>query len=388
MNTQWFSHVLGLLEVLRQRDAWEGTDEEIQAAIDAIDELEASMSECGGGGCCRTTSTLLSQMYHRELEKDYDGTPRSVAPLAPLPDFGYNEEDPDPIDVLRRHFALCNAVARYCNSVFTAAVLAMRAAGYVVELAIPAAIALHPIAGVVCTFVGIGIEALIEAFKDLNAIQECICCMYSSLVGAETSYEAFSHSPGACGFSFPENRAQLSGFLGANNSHFLNYALFLRALDEEWSLAQGLEAPVVDCLCPGPCIAEFDFEGYGRQGWSLVPGIPQGHWVDDVGWVSDPNDAGHYLMYVQRFCEPVVQIATVTVDVTATATEGNMIWLAFYNDAGAKVYESAKGSAVGRFNYTFQTNGISCYRMEVSQRVTPTQHHTPITVHRVLNVAF
>jgi hypothetical protein len=346
------------------------------------------MNECAGGGCCTTTSALLAEVYNYELQKDYDGTPRSVAPLAPLPDFGFNADDPDPIDVLRRHAALCNAVVRYCYSVFEAAATAMSAAGYVVDVAVPAGAVVNPVVGVVVALFGVAIDLLVKAFSDEEAIQETVCCMYASLVGAETSYEAFANSPGACGFEFPQNRAQLAGFLGNQNQHFMNYALFLRVLQSEFEHVQASMEPEVTCLCPGPCVALFDFEHFGRLGWYLTPGVPQGHWVDDSGWVSDANDDGHYLMYVNHLCEPVEGIASVHVSVTCSVAEGNMIWLAFYDEAGATVYQSAQASVIGKHVYTFQTNGIAAARVEVSQRTTPTAHTTGITVHAVELVAF
>jgi hypothetical protein len=383
MNSAWFSHVVGLLEVLRQRDAWQGTEEEVQAAIDQIDMLEASMSPCGSS-CCGTTVRVLVEQYRWTLESAYDGTPRSVAPGAPLPDFGFNEEDPDPIDVARRHMALCRAVQRFTRTVFANLATAFERLGILAGVGTALLGAWIPVAAVI---IGGPIEALIlaakESFEDLEAIDEVICCFYSHLVGLETTWENFAAGPGACGFSFPENRASLAGLLHSQLQTYMNYLVFLKVLDEEWQWCSGIDEPSVTCVCPGPCVQLFNFELYGRLGWYLLPGVPQGHWSEGVGWVADANDDGHYLVYVEHLCEPVAALASVNVSCTCQAAEGNMIWLAFYDADGDKVSESAKASVVGKTVYTFQANGISAAWVEVSQRTVPTAHTTPIIVHAV-----
>lgn len=55
-NEFWMSHILGALEVLDQPDTWVGTDEEIQAARDNVNEILASVHICGDEDdmcCCK-----------------------------------------------------------------------------------------------------------------------------------------------------------------------------------------------------------------------------------------------------------------------------------------------------------------------------------------------
>lgn len=51
INAAWWSHLTGLFDRLRYRDAWAGTDEEIENAIRTIDEIEASLEDCTDSGC-------------------------------------------------------------------------------------------------------------------------------------------------------------------------------------------------------------------------------------------------------------------------------------------------------------------------------------------------
>lgn len=47
VNRKWFTHVLGVLDVLAQYDAWQGTDDEKQAAVDQIEYLiQSAESGC------------------------------------------------------------------------------------------------------------------------------------------------------------------------------------------------------------------------------------------------------------------------------------------------------------------------------------------------------
>ncbi|MEM6284165.1 MAG: hypothetical protein AAF787_18375 [Chloroflexota bacterium] len=43
VNTEWLSHVIGVLSVLEQRDSWTGTDAEIYAAQQAVEQIIASV---------------------------------------------------------------------------------------------------------------------------------------------------------------------------------------------------------------------------------------------------------------------------------------------------------------------------------------------------------
>ena len=51
MNGAWWAHVLGLLQRLRYRDAWLGSDEEIDTALVNVERIEAALRLCEGDGC-------------------------------------------------------------------------------------------------------------------------------------------------------------------------------------------------------------------------------------------------------------------------------------------------------------------------------------------------
>src|SRR5690606_9263734 len=44
LNAEWASHLLGVLDRLTEPDAWAGTDEQITAARQAIEEIAAQLS--------------------------------------------------------------------------------------------------------------------------------------------------------------------------------------------------------------------------------------------------------------------------------------------------------------------------------------------------------
>lgn len=68
VNGAWASHVDGVLERLLFRDAWAGTDSEVQRAIEQIRALLAALG--GNGGCMTITAIRINGC---NLEVQYDG---------------------------------------------------------------------------------------------------------------------------------------------------------------------------------------------------------------------------------------------------------------------------------------------------------------------------
>lgn len=73
VNTHWWSHLDGMISRLLYRDAWEGTDDEIQRGIDGIQEILAVGRVGSMGCCCGNNGALTRWNEDGELEISYDG---------------------------------------------------------------------------------------------------------------------------------------------------------------------------------------------------------------------------------------------------------------------------------------------------------------------------
>lgn len=72
VNSAWASHVDGMLERLLYRDAWTGSDAEIERAVGEIRKLLATLGQIGD---CDTMAITAIRMNGCDLEVQYDGLP-------------------------------------------------------------------------------------------------------------------------------------------------------------------------------------------------------------------------------------------------------------------------------------------------------------------------
>lgn len=75
VNVEWAGHILGVLDRLAWEDAWTGTDEEIQAAIQGVYSLMVAFSEgCCGDDVADITDWRLSATGEVEVSRDGGAT--------------------------------------------------------------------------------------------------------------------------------------------------------------------------------------------------------------------------------------------------------------------------------------------------------------------------
>jgi len=292
INERWISHILGLLEVLDQPDAWIGTAEEITAARDEVNAIIAAFHE---GNCETTMPTLLRQnpadvcqlQYSNDdgetwsLAFDYglcipswaDGLiAQSVAnvppsPYAPEETFIYSEGD-DAEQVERRVLALCAAARAVVNTALDSYIAARDGTlvlPSIVSIAGALALTALPIIGVT-VWMTIGIAIAVAALdvyltwatlvdapiaSDAERRDKMACLMIARLTGAavtpESVYAAFNAD--ACFTGDDENvRLILRDMFNNVASQEDLYNGFLTVLGGA-TQAAGQGAELEDCGC-------------------------------------------------------------------------------------------------------------------------------------------
>lgn len=222
-----------------------------------------------------------------------DGTPQSFAPDAP-PNFDSNPEQPS--EDAYRAAALCNLVKQYVDGCMADAARDTWLAG---GLTTAAAAVITSLGGF---FVGTGMLAIgiagltlaqIEALEDENSKKKVVCCMFEGLRDQEITFEVFKHSLDLCGFTFPDNAAQLAGIVNRYNAREDNYRSFVQILESfaQDAIANGVDT-IADCLCD--CTDDLELVAYGPYA-GVTQIIPQGNCVyriiqntteatDHAGW--------------------------------------------------------------------------------------------------------
>lgn len=93
VNSEWWSHLDGMISRLLYRDAWQGTNDEIDRAIESIQQVLAVGKADPMGCCCGNSGALTRYNENGELEISYDngatwqpypqGDPRMTGRTAP-----------------------------------------------------------------------------------------------------------------------------------------------------------------------------------------------------------------------------------------------------------------------------------------------------------------
>jgi hypothetical protein len=320
-----------------------------------------------------------------EVQLAYDGTPGSVAPDAPDTKFDVDSGDTTDEEILARRAALCDAVNRYVRGVFQTKADQLRAGGLTTAAA-GAIVALVNIPlGIIAVATSLSLEALASAFEDATAIEDVVCCMYSDLQGRQVTEAGFRETPADCGFSFPDNNAQLAGYLRNANQHQEHYLMFLRELGEAFRRAMIDQQSPEECLCEGPCLQEFDFEGYGRQGWYLEPSHPQGDWASGSGFRSTLGDDNEHRLFIRKNCSPGMEHTDAEVEYTyyGPSGQGSAIYHVGYDSDMTELFASAIAAAPGRNTGYFTGDFESADVIAFEVRSDPADVEYRVTIHRV-----
>lgn len=287
VNAEWRGYIVGVLEVLTEVDAWDGTEEQISATIDNVNEIIACLS--GGemsciqemtdrldalAMCCLAasqSSAIENVLYQEHIAERYDGDPWSVD--EDVPHDNWTETTGDSAEkIAQREAALCRAINRYLATIMHGLQLNRMIATGIAEISVAIASLANPILGIVVAGIeGILIGTAEAVWLDTDATKKCACCMYTNLTGeASIDFAGFQSSMQGCGFSPTSNEElQRLAFDGVNQQEG-NYLAFLDCLGEETRLAAIYGGDTYDCDCASDWEIVYDFTSL-QSDWEADP---------------------------------------------------------------------------------------------------------------------
>jgi hypothetical protein len=299
LNSTWAGFVSGLMEVLRHKDMWIGSDEQIQSAIDNVERIDAMFSfPCGDNGISYHDYIQQEAIYQQMLVDRYDGTPQSVDEDAPTTTFGGDE---NPADVIYRDDALCHAykllVDISCEQIYAAIQDRANALRQITTILF----AFGPLGAVMGLLIWITIEAAnaivnIETLRNLDAREKLACCLYETAKGQAVSFENYRAAMVSCRDGFaggsPE-RAIANALVGSSAyTNQGNYIAFLKILANAFRFSKaGILEP---CSCAEWTIKRLFFDGqaYGNANIEAVAGVSDGNVLASYNAGNDRYEAG------------------------------------------------------------------------------------------------
>jgi hypothetical protein len=282
INSHWASHVGGLLEALTFRDAWQGTEEEQEAACDVIEEI-INMFACY---CDDDTNALLNWHQNSATQQaiwqsQYDGSIESIDADAP-DHFGYDDDD-EPENEVNRQVALCYAVRTMIDLMCAQAL----------EQLGDKKLAVTIIAGIIGIIVGGGVAGFLfliasdfliglsEApFQDAEARQNVACCITGVLADLPTTQNNLNTAADLCYMS-PLQGNEYVIAQAVRSSNFASSGNFLAFVK---TLAEGMRLSQLGILDPCPCMV-WEHQFFGGAG-----NLPEGVYTYDRGEYDPVND--------------------------------------------------------------------------------------------------
>jgi len=282
INSHWASHVGGVLQALAFRDAWQGTDEEKEAACEIVERI-IDMTSCF---CDDYTGWLLG--WHQNAatqqsiwESQYDGSLGSIDEDAP-DHFGYDTGDA-PEDAPNRNEALCYAVRVMVDLICAQAL----------EQLGDKQTAITIIGGIIGLIIGGGVGGLLfmiatsflvglseEPFKDEDARENVACCIVGVLSDLPTTQNNLNTAANVC-YTSPLQGNEYVIAQALRSSNFASTGNFLAFVK---TLAEGLRLSALWLLEPCPCTT-WEYEFFGGYG-----NIPEGLYSYEVGSYDAGND--------------------------------------------------------------------------------------------------
>jgi hypothetical protein len=307
------------------RDAWQGTEEEQEAACEVVERI-INMFACY---CDDDTNSLL--MWHQNAatqqaiwELQYDGTLESIDDDAP-DHFGYETGD-DPENIPNRQAALCYAVMAMVELVCAQAI----------EQIGNKKLALTIIAGIIGLIVGGGVAGFLfiiasdflvglstTPFEDAEARQHVACCLTGVLADLPTTQHNLNVASELCYMSPLQGNEYIiaQAIRSSNFSSSGNFLAFVK------TLAEGMRLSQLGILEPCPCLL-WEHEFYSGNG-DLPVGIvtyDKGEYdaVNDwaIGEIEHPSgEAWDYIDVVVRLAfGQGVEITEIEMSVELSAT--------------------------------------------------------------------
>lgn len=311
INAEWMSHILGALATLEWPDAWEGTADQVQFALDQIVEIQDAMAtRCNVGTSVIINNVVENYRFQLGLEFTLNGL-TGVAP--DRPDTFFDEDSGDiGDDIIVRENALCMACIDYINTVLDSAAATALDAGLTVgtSLTVPA-FAFGPLSGVIfLATVGI-LTAGVRAVLNSESIRADIaCCMFEGLRGKAINEANFQTALTDCGF-FPLSDPEIiRDLVETGLDDQANFLAFVRAVGGYFSFAE-LEPLSCPCIEQGLyCdfkIDECDFEVF------IGPTGPEAAFDFPNGWKAGPSGVINHLIHIKSEFDEDIAFSSVRI---------------------------------------------------------------------------
>lgn len=251
VNEQWASHIMGALDVLKWHDAWLGTRNEQQAAVDAIERVIEMFTIL-----CRDDSQMAlyvqnNIIYQQMLISIYDGDITNVDPDAPDTDFDADSDDSGS-DSANRDAALCVTcqilIAQLCEEAIANIKGFADFGAWLIGVA-ATLFSGNPIVGFVTIAIIKALNGLSTAvLEDEEARKIVACCMYDYLKGKANTAGNFALSLSECDTGSNINAGLiLSCFTDGDLGEQGNWLAFNKALAKNFRYSK------LDLLDPCPC---------------------------------------------------------------------------------------------------------------------------------------
>ena len=298
INADWMMHILGSTASLEWRDAWEGTPEEKQFALDQIIRIQDSMTcQCGCIGTSIIRNTI-TESFRFQLRLEFEAN--SLIGVAPdMPDTFFDEDSGDDFgEAERRRIALCWACADYVNTVFSNILDFLQDTGQDLGIVlIPAALTIGLIAGV-ATLVAVTViqHDLMLLFNQESTRRDIACCMFEGLSGQAITQANFEASLSACGFTVPSVKDAIRELTEETLNDQGNFLSFVKSLGAYFNVTDILAA----CQCdPMVETCNFTIDECGFQPQDGGPGL-LATYDEGLGWDNGPGGAVNHVIAITR----------------------------------------------------------------------------------------
>lgn len=187
------------------------------------------------------------------------------------------------------------------------------------------------IAGVIIGGLAFMTQTVVDAIADEQAVEDVVCCMFTTLQNSAVNELNFEISLGACGFPVGSNQAIIRDLVASDMNQFKNWLSFLNTLGDCYVFMLA----GVDYTCPCQVTPTwthlFDFEA-SDGGWTqITTGIVSGTagvWVAGSGWQAtdtsyNPSTFRRLALIERTFPSTVITKITVTYDLTKDTTWAN-----------------------------------------------------------------
>jgi predicted hydrocarbon binding protein len=240
------------------------TNAKLESILDYLHDIRKLLAQ---GGAIHGT-TIYD--FRWSTWNTYHEAPTTIHP--DTPDITFTEKTgDDENDVLRREWALCQAISDHVDSLIELVIkfYQVAIAGEAVILSALSTPAGAIVVGILAGF----FETLTEGLlNNTLARKEVKCCMYNHLHdGDPTNKEDFRLSVSDCGFLPLSDAAQLAWIIDMCNSDETNYLIFLRMLGQYGeAAAESGSAGVEGCTCLGEGLYIWTFFDALKQAWDTL----------------------------------------------------------------------------------------------------------------------